>query len=318
MAARDQPRLALNELLGAATQELSIRFGSRNIIPPKAFRLSWNRGLMKIRIAALSIILIAAPAIAHDFWIQPTRFQIQPDTPLAVTFLVGHGKFRDRWNNNDRILALNDVYRGVSRDLRPQLRKGGSFDVAPSFSAQGLHVIAMQSNHATSELPAIRFNDYARVEGLTSILTARQRTGKTTAPGRERYSRRAKALIQVGQVTAANQAFATRPIGLKLEIVPDRNPYALGATRILPVHVLYNGRRLPGATVKLTNLGADERPLAVAVTDRAGQTRFRVPATGAWLLNVIWTEPVGNDQRVDFDTTFSSLTFGYDAATRPR
>ena len=273
---------------------------------------------MKIRIAALSIMLIAAPAIAHDFWIQPTRFQVQPDTPLPFTFLVGHGKFRDRWNNNNRILALNHVTRGVKRDLRPQLRNGGSFDFAPSFSAQGLHVVAMQSNHATSELPAIRFNDYAKVEGLTPILTARQRSGKTTAPGRERYSRRAKALIQVGQATPANQALATRPIGLKLEIVADRNPYALGAARILPVHVLYDGRRLPGATVKLTNLGADERPFAVAVTDRAGQARFRVPASGAWLLNVIWTEPVANDPKVDFDTTFSSLTFGYGPATCPR
>ncbi len=169
----------------------------------------------------------------------------------------------------------------------------------------------MQSNHATSELPAIRFNDYAREEGLVPILAARKAAGKTNSPGRERYSRRAKALIQVGQASAANQAFATRPIGLKLEIVPDRNPYALGANRMLPVHVLYNGRRLPNATVKLTNLGADERPVAIAVTDQRGQARFRVPTTGAWLLNVIWSEPVRNDPKVEFDTTFSSLTFGY-------
>lgn len=273
---------------------------------------------MKIRTAALSLLLMGTPLAAHDFWMQPAWFQVQPGVPLAVTFQVGHGKFRDRWNNNDRIVMLNDIQRGVRRDLRPELRSGGSADLTTSFATQGLHVLAMQSNYAMSDLPAIRFNDYARVEGLAVILATRRRTGALNTPGRERYSRRAKSLVQVGRPLPADHALATRPIGLKLEIVPERNPYALDGTRMLPVHVLYNGRRLPGATVKLTDLGADERPLAVAVTDKAGRARFRVPATGAWLLNVVWAEPVRGDPKVDYDTIFSSLTFGYAAERRPR
>jgi uncharacterized GH25 family protein len=72
---------------------------------------------------------------------------------------------------------------------------------------------------------------------------------------------------------------------------------------------------LPNATVKLTSLEADERPVATAVTDKFGRASFRIPAKGNWLLNVVWAEPI-NDRQVDFDTTFSSLTFGYGAATR--
>ena len=266
---------------------------------------------MKIRTAAALLSLIAAPANAHDFWIQPVPFQVQPGVPLPITFQVGHGKFRDRWNNNDRIVILDDIQRGVRRDLRPQLRKGGSADLAPSFATPGLHVVALQSNNAFSELPAIRFNDYVRAEGLAAIAAARRLGDAANKAGRERYSRRAKALIQVGGPTPADSLLATRAIGLKLEIVPERNPHALDASRLLPVHVLFNGRRLSGATVKLTNLGADERPVAVAVTDRAGRARFRVPARGAWLLNVVWGEPVRGVADADYDTIFSSLTFGY-------
>lgn len=273
---------------------------------------------MKIRIAALSLLIIAVPAAAHDFWIQPNRFQAEAGAGIAFTFQIGHGKFRDRWNNNQRILSLIDFKSGVPRDLRPQLRNGGSFDFAMVGATPGLHVIAMQSNYATSELPAIRFNDYTSAEGLVPIMAARKAAGTIDQPGRERYSRRAKALIQIGPTAAGHSAFATRPIGLKLEIVPDRNPYALGADRLLPVHVLYNGRRLPNATVKLTNLGDDERPVAIAVTDRAGRARFRVPVAGNWLLNVLWSEPVRNDPKVEFDTTFSSLTFGYGVPTNTR
>lgn len=266
---------------------------------------------MKLHLFTLSLALVAAPVMAHDFWLQPTRFQVAPNAPLGANFFVGHAALRERWNNNDRIIVLNDYFGGRATDLRRDLRSGGNVDLATRLATPGLHVLGMQSNYAFSELPAIRFDDYAKVEGLVLISAARQRAGTSGAPGRERYSRRAKSLIQVGTQTAANQSFATRPIGLKLEIVPDRNPYALDASRILPVHVLYNGRRLANATVKLTDLGNDAKPVAIAVTDRAGRVRFRIPANGNWLLNVVWGEPVAGNQRFDFDTTFSSLTFGY-------
>ena len=269
---------------------------------------------MRIATAVLAAAAIAAPAAAHDFWIQPARFQVQPGVALPVTFQVGHGKARERWSNNDRILVLGDFFNGSRRDQRSGLRSGGSADLVTSFPTPGLHILGMQTNHAISELPAIRFNDYAREEGLVPILTARRRVGKLGAPGREQYSRRAKALIQVGRPTLDSHKMATRPIGLKLEIVPERSPYTLDSSRILPVHVLYNGRRLPNATVKLTNLAADERPVAVMITDRAGRARFRIPAGGNWLLNVVWSSPVTGNPKVDFDTTFSSLTFGYGTA----
>ncbi len=270
---------------------------------------------MKYRFAGLLLTLIAAPAHAHDFWIQPQRFQVVPNAVVPVTFQIGHGDARERWLNNDRILLIGDFFNGRRHDLRAQLRTGGPADFVTSFSAPGLHILGMQTNYAFSELPASRFNDYATEEGLVTITATRKREGKLNSLGRERYSRRAKALIQVIPRKTSSPTHATRPIGLKLEIVPDRDPYALGASRQLPLHVLYKGRRLPNATVKLTSLEADERPVATAVTDKSGRASFRIPAKGNWLLNVIWAEPI-NDRQVDFDTTFSSLTFGYGAATR--
>lgn len=271
---------------------------------------------MKLRtmIGSLAIAFVAVvPAYAHDFWLQPNSFQVAPNAPLGATFLIGHGEFRDRWNNNQRILQLNDLFGGRTVDHRSDLRDGGPVDFMTRFDTPGLHVLGMQSTYAFSDLPAIRFNDYAKAEGLALVNANRARLGTVNTSGRERYSRRAKALIQVGAATTANQVMATRPIGLKLEIVPDRNPYALGASRMLPVHVLFNGQRLANATVKLTDLANDAKPVAIAVTDRAGRASFRVPDSGNWLVNVIWSEPLAGNPQADFDTTFSSLTFGYPA-----
>ena len=266
---------------------------------------------MKNRLIAVTLGLIAAPLAAHDFWLQPQRFQVAPGAPFPVTFQVGHGAARQRWEAPERIVFLFDLFDGRRRDVRAQLRSDGPADLVTSFAQPGLHVLALQSNYATSELPAIRFNDYAKAEGLALMMATRQRNGTINGPGRERYSRRAKALVQVGAPTAANQALATRAVGLKLEIVPDRNPYALGPTQMLPLHVIFNGKRLAGATVKLTSLEFDAKPIATAITDRAGRATLRVPPVGEWLVNVIWSEPVTGDPKADFDTTFSSLTFGY-------
>lgn len=263
---------------------------------------------------AIALLSITSAAAAHDFWLQPRSFRTAPNAMLPVNVLIGHGADRQRWGGEaSRVLLLKSFGPAGSVDHRPRFRPaGGAVDLAPAFGSPGLHILAMRTDHAVSVLPPQRFNDYLREEGLTPILAARQRRGEGKTPGREIYSRRAKALIVVGAATSRPDPLAIRAIGLDLEIVPERDPYALGSSRILPIHVLHRGRRLPGALVKLTDLARDERPVAVVRTDRAGRAIFRVPARGAWLLNVVWSEPVTKDPRADFDTIFSSLTFGYD------
>jgi hypothetical protein len=79
----------------------------------------------------------------------------------------------------------------------------------------------------------------------------------------------------------------------------------------LPVRVLYQGHALAGALVKLTRLEHDATPLETHLTDRAGRAVFAMPSSGTWLLNVIWTRVQPSTAETDFETTFSSLSFGF-------
>jgi hypothetical protein len=36
-----------------------------------------------------------------------------------------------------------------------------------------------------------------------------------------------------------------------------------------------------------------------------------MPRSGSWLLNVIWTKPLAASDETDFETVFSSLSFGF-------
>ena len=169
----------------------------------------------------------------------------------------------------------------------------------------GTYVLVLQTDdRAQTHLPSIRFNDYLKVEGLTPALEQRARLHRMDADGSERYSRCAKSIVQVGPSGAGSQDQVSKPVGLPLEIVPEANPYAVPRSATLPVRVIYAGRPLAGALVKLTDLKNDASPLEMHLTDHDGRATFTMPSSGTWLLNVIWTKAL---PRSDEDGLRNSL-----------
>jgi uncharacterized GH25 family protein len=271
----------------------------------------------------LAALIYGVPADAHDFWVQPAQYWLQPLIASSITLQVGHGPFRQRSPIPlSRILRFEAIGSdGVGNDLRGTLHRGGSTDDgAPTedgefrLKSPGAYVLVLQTDdRAQTHLPAIRFNDYLRVEGLTPALEQRARLHRTDAEGSERYSRCAKSIVQVGLPGAGSQEQVTKPVGLPLEIVPEASPYGIAPAAALPVRVIYAGHPLAGALVKLTKLESDAEPFEVRLTDRDGRASFTMPTSGTWLLNVIWTRALPRSEETDFETVFSSLSFGFPA-----
>jgi hypothetical protein len=232
-----------------------------------------------------------------------------------LTLQVGHGPFRQRSPIPARRITRFQAIapEGAVVELHDHLRLGdaaedGDFRLAIS----GPFVLVLQTDDgAQTHLPSVRFNDYLTAEGLTPALEQRARLHQMDADGSERYSRCAKAIVQVGSPDARSPGNVTKPVGLPLEIVPEANPYAVPRPASLPVRVFYAGHPLAGALVKLTNLKDDASPFEVHVTDHDGRASFTMPESGSWLLNVIWTKPLPRSEDTDFETIFSSLSFGF-------
>lgn len=285
----------------------------QSVYDPGTLDVPEPKGLcMRAAILMIVTLGLASPAQSHDFWIQPDRYSARAGDTVPFTLLVGHGTARQRWGvPTDRVRRFAVITATGSTDQRAILHTdSGTDDGNLALQTPGTHVVILESGPALSVLPAIRFNDYLKGEGLTPAITARARAGTTNSEGREYYSRRAKTLIRVGNSTAP-QPQVTQPTMLKLEIVPQISPYALKAGEALPLLILYDGRPLPGATVKLNNLDSDAEPVAQKLTDARGRVSFPVPLRGHWQLNVIWTQPIKHPN-ADFDTIFSSLSFGFD------
>jgi uncharacterized GH25 family protein len=270
------------------------------------------------RTAALSAALglcCASSVAAHDFWVQPGAYWVRTQSVTPMTLQVGHGPFRLRSPIPlRRILRFETIGpSGAATDQRGRLKLGeATRDGDLVLQTPGTYVVVLQTDDlAQTHLPAIRFNDYLKAEGLTPALTQRLQSHRMDADGAENYSRCAKSILQVGPAGAGSLARVTRPLGLPLEIVPLVSPYAEPRPSRLPVQVLYQGRPLAGALIKLTNLENDAAPFETHLTDRAGQASFTMPNRGTWLLNVIWTKVQPAWAETDFATVFSSLSFGF-------
>lgn len=263
--------------------------------------------------AALSCFS-ASGAMAHDFWLAFDRWRTDGDSAtVSAAFLVGHAGESENWAlKPQRVVHFLEVGPGGLIDIEsaivpPKGKAGARADIA--IEGAGTHLIVFESdNDAYSDLPADKFNAYLEEEGITPPAARRRELGVEDESGRERYSRRAKALVQIG-AAATNDALA--PVGHTLEIVPLDNPFALAGDQPMRVAVRWRGEPLAGALVHFESLELAILPESKRRTDENGVAAFVFPRSGAWKVNVAWSEPLKGDPKADFETVFASLTFGY-------
>jgi len=257
--------------------------------------------------------LSLSSANAHDFWLQANNYHsVTAPVTVPVKFLVGHGDEVDAWSLNwDRIVALRTYSDGGYRDQLRGIVPNNALTrgiAGVSLKTEGTHILGFESYHSVSTLAAGKFNSYAEKEGLALVLSERKRLGQENREGKEVYSRKAKTLLQVGDNYTDN---VTKPIGHMLEIVPLRNPYAQSETDMLPVQVLFRGLPLENALIDFASLAGDANNEQAKRTDKNGETSFKLVREGNWKINVIWSVPNMGSNDTEFETYFSSLTFGY-------
>src|SRR5580698_7665971 len=116
-------------------------------------------------------------AAAHDFWMQPNAYWVGPGAIIPFTLQVGHGPYRQRspipLRRITRFQAIGAT--GAAIDLRERLKLGqGAEDGDLRLNDPGSYELILQTDDgAQTHLPAIRFNDYLKNEGLTPALDHR-------------------------------------------------------------------------------------------------------------------------------------------------
>lgn len=251
---------------------------------------------------------LTATCAGHEFWIQPSSFSPPADSVVQLGLRVGDGFPGEPVKRNpDRIVRFfargpkgeEDVLGVSGRDPAGMLK----------VTQPGLMQVGYRSNHAFVQLDAEKFEAYLREEGLDAILALRKERGESDKPGKEAYSRCAKAILLVGgSATADEKLRIDAPLGLTLELVAGVVPATLKPGDELPVRLLHDGKPLGGVLIKAYPGGSAVAAVRVR-TDAAGQARLKLPQAGVWMLAAVHMQaaPAGVD--ADWESTWASLTF---------
>ena len=249
-------------------------------------------------------ILLGAPLLAHDMWIEPMTFSPQTGEIVGVKLRVGQDFLGDPLPRDTSL--INQFIVEDSEGRKPLVgRDGGDPAGFLRVPAPGLLVVGYRSNPSTVELTAEKFNQYVKDEGLDAVAALRARRNETGAKARELFTRCAKSLILSGP---PNEAQADRTLGFTLELVAERNPYLLRAGQDLPVRLTYENRPLAGALVVAMNRLNPAEKLS-ARTGKDGRVQFRLRPGGMWMIKAVHMVQAPAGTNAEWASFWASLTF---------
>lgn len=257
---------------------------------------------------ALLALSWALSVRAHEFWVLPDRFQLAGPGPATLSLAVGQEFTGDRVGFSRALLAQFEHLSAEGRaDLRARVpADGAAASWRVDLTRPGTHVLAITTEPSEIVLPAEKFNDYLRAEGLQAVLRERERTGRSETEGRERYRRNIKTLVQVG--ARGDPTYAVRT-GQRLEILPLSDPARARSGEPLSFRLLFDTRSLPGALVKFWHRRGEQVQLLSATTDREGRVAFTPPEAGTWMASVVHMIPATDPPAHDWDSYWGNLTF---------
>lgn len=258
-------------------------------------------------------ILAALPAMAHDLYLMPETFRPRLGQTITVAFHNG-----DSFPQSESGLAvprLRDTNLRTRTGTVPlnNFRETKEKTVAQvRIDSEGCLILTGRTLPRRIELEPAKFESYLKGEGLSSVIDWRKQNGESAKPGRERYSKYVKSLLQTGPC----DEYFRSVVGLLIEIVPEVTPSGKKPGSQIPVRVLFRGK--PAANLKLevsAFANGKTSSQSAGITDSDGRVQVPLPVAGIYRLHVIKMEripaasPQGKAQDVDWESFWATLTF---------
>ncbi|MEM6406920.1 MAG: DUF4198 domain-containing protein [Pseudomonadota bacterium] len=257
--------------------------------------------------ASIGLGCAMGAAQAHEFWIDPEAYQVQPGDTVTASLRVGEEFSGSSYPYRPSQITRFELVQGDT--IQPvEARIGDNPALETSASANGLLVIV----HETGDNRVV-YSDFAKFERFVAhkafpdVIEQHEARGISKDRFVESYRRYAKSLLSVG-----DGAGADRELGLKTEIVALANPYTDGLSE-LPVKVLLDGAPRVNAQVELFEKAPDGSvDVTLYRTDSTGAATLPVKPGHSYLVDAVWAEALPNndaDQGPVWKTHWAALTF---------
>ena len=210
-------------------------------------------------------MLSQVPLGAHDMWIEPTTFAPLPGQIVGVRLRVGQDLLGDPLSLDPAL--VNQFVMEDGDGQKPVVRRAGA-------DPAGLVRVARAgpARHRLPQQPERARDVGGKVQSISEGRRARGGRGAARPSPRNRAPRPASCLRAAPRAWCGRdhrpRRRSDRAIGFTLELVAERNPYALRPGQDLPVRLTYENRPLAGALVVAINqLNPAEKLTARSDTD---------------------------------------------------
>jgi len=218
-------------------------------------------------------------AIAHDAWIEKI------DSNLVVFY--GHGAKHETYD-------LENVREAHGFD-----RKGQA--VAVEIVKQGDRAVLVPKGAPSVVTMFYDGGYYVRTPDGGKKMTRREAEGKFQILESLRSQKCSKAFLAPTDSWGDN-------LNLRLEIVPEKDPFKIRPGEAFPLRVLLGGRPLEGAAIKLGNSGHPD-PKSLPKSDKEGRASILIPESGFQLIVASFKAPLKDDPDAEILSLSSSLSF---------
>ena len=254
----------------------------------------------------LIIIFIPTTLAAHDLWLVPQIFRINPGDSVTISANTGMDFPKSLSAvTPDRVSQFILEGKSIKENIADLQVQGNSLVAKYTFEKPGTYVVGMALKPKEIQLTAEEFNEYLHHDGLPDIYELRKKEGILDKDAVEHYSKYPKTIIQVGKIL---DEISTKPLGFPIEIIPKVNPYELKLGDNLEVTVLFRGKPLSGAELAWSYPGKGEKFAGSKRTNSLGMALIPLSKPGPYVIRLTHMEWVKKPTH-EWESYWASLTF---------
>ena len=216
--------------------------------------------------------------LGHNFWVIAGQ---RRNEALRIEAHVGHHfPHSESAILPERIADFRLISTCGERLLGDGKVEGTALVTETANTCSGATMTALSLHPRSITLAEKSFTKYILEEDALAAVAADFMPGVTTTEQREVYSKYAKAIL-----ATAHDEVVCRPVGQKMEIVPERNPVTMKPGERLPLRVLLDGEPISGVRVSSScDQLAQGGYAAHTRTDADGRAAIALPVAGHWFV----------------------------------
>lgn len=266
-----------------------------------------------------TLLLACGLSNAHQTYLISDLYELRPGTDNFL--ILKNGTYHESGYSITRKMSRDiSIVMGGQRKTPPD-NEVSDVDSNPTYKSTYIKVVANPEGTGLAgvaahpdyiALPAEIFQEYLDHEGLADALVE-FKAGNKLGTIRERYTKHAKALFQVGKPLSDD--YKTE-LGYKAEMFVEQNPGTVKVGDDMGIQVLFEGKPLANQLVYV-NYASKEAPEHATIpelseytlrTDDNGRATFKITKADKWYLQMIHMQKIV-DEDADYESNWSTITF---------